>query len=296
MNEINIIKTIQNIVRQGYIGDDCAYLKDLGIVISQDSLIENIHFKQEWCTPFQLGYKAVTVNISDILASGARPEYITVALSLPNSINENFLSEFYKGAKNALNGAEIVGGDITGSKNDIAISIAAIGNAKERNISSRSYAKPDYVLITRGNYGSADAGLKELINNGCNNELIKAHLEPELDYKFSETLSTGIREQYAMMDTSDGLCDALFKIAEASNVKIIADFNKIPHLNGVTEKQILFGGEDYHLVAAVPEYAVSLFQNISVIGRIVPFDGVRVDISGRTFTEYSELNTFNHFE
>ena len=67
MKEQDFINIIKNQIGTKYIGDDCAYLKDFGIVISQDSLVEDIHFKLDWCSPFQLGYKSVTVNISDIL-------------------------------------------------------------------------------------------------------------------------------------------------------------------------------------------------------------------------------------
>lgn len=94
MKELDFINIIKQQIGSSYIGDDCAYLKELGIVISQDSLVENIHFKRVWATPFQLGYKSIAVNISDILASGAKPAYVTVALSLPNNIDGKFVEEF----------------------------------------------------------------------------------------------------------------------------------------------------------------------------------------------------------
>ena len=93
MKEQDFINIIKNQIGDEFLGDDCAYLKELGIVVSQDSLVEDVHFKREWCTPFQLGYKSVTVNISDILASGAKPAYVTIALSLPDDIDENFIKE-----------------------------------------------------------------------------------------------------------------------------------------------------------------------------------------------------------
>ena len=74
MNEKELIRIIKLNLNSEYIGDDCAYLKDLGIVVSQDSLIEDIHFRLDLITPFQLGYKSVMVNVSDICASGAEPK------------------------------------------------------------------------------------------------------------------------------------------------------------------------------------------------------------------------------
>lgn len=295
MNEYDILKMIKSIIGNKYIGDDCAYLKDLGIVITQDSLVEDIHFKRAWCTPYQLGYKSIAVNISDILASGAEPKYISIALSIPNCTDSHFIEQFFKGAKSALNGAEIVGGDITGSENKILISITAIGKTDNKNISSRANAKSGYVVITKGNYGSSSAGLKELENNGNNLELIKSHLEPCLDYEFSQIISKTIKEPYAMMDTSDGLCDALFKIAEASGVKITIDYNKIKHLQNIDREQVLFGGEDYNLVAVIPDKYSDIIKNADIIGKVENFDGVRLDISGQKFSKYCELNVYNHF-
>ena len=295
MNELNIINIIKNITSNEYIGDDCAYLKDLGIVITQDSLIEDIHFKKSWCTPYQLGYKSVIVNISDVIVSGAKPKYLTIALSLPNNLSDDFVRDFYIGANNALNGAKIVGGDITGATDKISISICAIGVDKNRNISSRKNAKSGYAVITKGLYGSSAAGLNELINNGNNKELILSHLEPSLEYDFTKKIAETVNEPYAMMDTSDGLADALFKIAEASNKKLVIDYSKIPHLPEVNKNFVLYGGEDYNPVAAVPEKYVKNIKNAVTIGYVTDYDGVRLDISGEIFTEYSQLNVFNHF-
>lgn len=295
MNETDILNIIHNQLGDEYIGDDCAYLKDIGIVISQDSLIEDIHFKTQWCTPFQLGYKSVVVNISDILASGAIPKYVTIALSLPNNIKSDYINEFYKGAKFALKDAKIVGGDITGSNDKIAISVTAIGITGNRNISSRSNAKDGYIVITKGFHGSSAAGLEQLKNKGSDEKLILAHLMPELEYDFSESISVNVMEPYAMMDTSDGLADALFKIAESSNVKIIADYNKIPHLGNVTKNQVYFGGEDYKLIAAIPSGYFNKIDGAVEIGSVVKYDGVRLDISGDKYSNYTKLDTYNHF-
>ena len=283
MKELDFIKIIKNQIGTEFIGDDCAYLKELGIVVSQDSLVENIHFKRDWCTPFLLGYKSVAVNISDILASGAKPAYITISMSLPNDIDGDFIEEFYKGAQSALHGAQIVGGDITGS-NSVFVSISAIGTTSGRRISSRSHAKPGYKIITRGVYGLSSAGLQELMNGGSNTDLIRAHLEPKLDEQFSSGISSRIKEDYAMMDTSDGLADALFKIAEASGVSIIA--NKIPGI---------FGAEDYHLVAAVPESFELNLDGVYEIGKVYQKQDFVLKICDKKYNNYDELNLYNHF-
>ena len=284
MKEHDFINIIKNKIGTKYIGDDCAFLQELGIVISQDSLLEDIHFKLDWCTPFQLGYKSVTVNISDILASGAKPKYITIALSLPSSTNNKFVEEFYEGAKSALRGAEIIGGDITGSKDKVFVSITAIGITKGRKISSRKNAKVGYQIITKGDFGKSSAGLKELIINGNSQELIKAHLEPQLEEIFAKEISTQIKADYAMMDTSDGLADALFQIANASNVTINAKY-----IDGI------FGAEDYKLVAAVPKDFLPNLSEYEIIGEVVEKQNYTLKIGDKEYKNYDELNLFNHF-
>ena len=166
MNENAVITRIKEILLSDYIGDDCALLEDLGIVITQDSLVENVHFDMEFTTPYKLGYKSMMVNISDIAASGAMPCYVTISLSISKKYNENFVDEFYNGCKSALDkyNVKIVGGDITRS-DKIYISVCAIGKTQNRKISSRSNAKIGHKIITTGVHGSSACGLKILSEN-----------------------------------------------------------------------------------------------------------------------------------
>ena len=282
MKELDFIKIIKSFSKNNYIGDDCAYLKELGIVLTQDNFVEDVHFRSSWATPFQIGYKATIVNISDILAAGAKPKYLMVGLSLPD-VSEDFINEFYKGVKAASCGAEIIGGDITGA-DKIFVSITAIGSAESRNISSRSNAKPGYVVIASGEHGLSSAGLVELQNGGSNSKLIKAHLEPVLDLKFSEIISTKLKSPYAMMDSSDGLADALFKIAESSSCTIKASL-----IEG------MFGAEDYKLVAAVPKTFLNNLKDYILVGEVFEFNGAFLEIGDKKYYNYDELNLFNHF-
>ena len=222
MKELDFIEIIKEQTKSSYIGDDCAYIEELGIVVTQDNFVENIHFRKDWATPYQIGYKAAAVNISDILASGAKPAYISIGLSLPNDTDEYFIKELYRGFQSGAYGAQIIGGDITGA-DKILISITAIGTIKGRKISSRANAKPGHVVITNNVHGKSARGLKELEQGIKKSENINAHLEPSLDLEFSETISTKIDVDYAMRDSSDGLADALFQIAKASGCSIVID-------------------------------------------------------------------------
>lgn len=268
MNEKELIRIIKSTLNSEYIGDDCAYLPDLGIVITQDSLVEDIHFKTDFITPFQLGYKTVMVNISDVCASGAEPKYLTLSLSLPKYINENFVKDFYEGAKIAAENVKIVGGDLTGS-DKIYISAAAIGSTKGRKISSRSNAKAGYKIIVSGEHGSSAYGLKLLLNGENSPEhFIKAHLTPVAQRELSRQIAENAQEDYAMMDTSDGLADALMQIAKASNTVLYIDTSKIPHAPCVDMNTVLYGGEDYQLVAAVPETLLKNLHGYTIIGEV----------------------------
>lgn len=299
MKEKEFIQDIKNILNSKYIGDDCAFLKDLGIVITQDSLVEDIHFSRQFATPYQLGYKSVMVNISDVCASGAKPEYLTISLSLPENITGEFVNEFYKGAKTAAQEVKIVGGDITGA-DKIYISVTAIGRTKGRNISSRANAKIGQKIIVSGMHGSSGAGLKELLSGKKEGKFITAHLMPEAQKDFSRMIAENIRGNYVMMDTSDGLMDALSTIAKESKVCLSVDFDKIPHdkdLEKFADWQdlLFFGGEDYQLVATVPE------ENTqgTVIGEVKQGAGVEVCYKDKKvlyMPEDVERKLFNHFK
>ena len=283
MKEQDFINIIKKQIGTEYIGDDCAFLKDLGIVVTQDSLVEDVHFKMNWCTPYQLGFKAVTVNISDVLASGAEPKYVTIALSLPSKTEKKFVEEFYKGAKSALRGAKIIGGDITGA-DKVYISIAAIGTTNGRKISSRSNAHVGDVVITKGEFGKSSLGLKELMTGGSDSELIRSHLEPQLEENFANEIATQINSEYAMMDTSDGLADALFQIASSSNVSIDSKF-----VEGI------FGAEDYKLVATVPREILKKLTEYKIIGKVVEKQDYILKVGNKKYYSYDELGLYNHF-
>ena len=288
---INIIKTI---TKSDFIGDDCAYLKNLGIVISQDNLVEDVHFSMKFTDAYKLGYKSAMVNISDITASGAEPAYMTVGLSLPDNIDVEFVKNFYKGVKNTALGIEIIGGDITGG-DKIFISITIIGKTKGRKISSRQNAKDGYKIIVSGPHGSSAAGLQQLYE-GNTNKFTEKHLMPKAKIEFSKYIAENIKSDYAMMDTSDGLMDALMQISRMSNVLLDVDFNKIPYDKDLEQFDnykdlILYGGEDYELVACVPEdfYVPNSFE----IGKIKKGTGVKID--GK-YIKNAEEKLFNHFK
>lgn len=314
MKELEFISIIrQSLTNSSHIGDDCAYLKELGIVITHDSLVEEVHFTRKFSTAYQIGYKSIMVNLSDIFASGGMPKYLTISLSLPKNTDEAFVREFYRACEDLSKefDFEVVGGDITGSEK-IFISVCAIGITANRNISSRKNAKADDLVIATGTHGSSEAGLWLLQNKiKAYPQIIKTHLEPKAQKRLSQEISTSIKGPYAMMDTSDGLMDAVYKIAKASDVKISINFDKIPYDKEVEEiakaankefkDWVLYGGEDFQIVACISPIELNKLNpnHYSIIGKVeekTENHFVEVDFNGQIQKITNLEKTYDHFK
>ena len=309
MREKDFIEVIKSVVGNKYIGDDCAYLKDLGITVTQDNLVEGVHFLREKISAYQLGWKSVAVNISDICASGAKPKYLTIGLSIPNDVDNEFIKNFYEGAKNmasSADGAKIVGGDITKS-DKITISVTAIGSTRGRKISSRSRAKVGQKIVIAGEHGTSAAGLRVLFGKDLpelsqveKDYLVNFHNMPKPQVEISAHLAT-LQEgsDYAMVDTSDGLADAVSQISKASEVLMEIDFDKIPVAPSVKkfenyEDLVLYGGEDYGIIATT-----DCVDGLHVIGEVKEGSGVKIirNFQAEIFTsEDIEEKIFQHFK
>ncbi len=312
---LNIIsKTLTN---SSFLGDDCAYLKEYNLAVSTDTLVQDVHFKYGAeagaISSLELGKKALLVNISDILASGAKPEYLTVSLS--GNLDKDFIEGFYKGADEICKeyDLKIIGGDLTGG-DKISVSVTIFGSTKGRNVSSRSGAKNDYIVLLAGEHGSSAVGLSVL--NTVNSDLflaketfkkafIKAHIEPKLFPEISKTVATKCKKEYAMMDTSDGLYDAIKKISESSNVGFRINYDKIPKKNCVLEdgtivpdfNTVLFGGEDFGLLICISREDFEAAKD-----ELVSFGAVKIGTTAadkKILIDNKEINEdlrFEHFK
>ena len=316
MKELDFLSIIKNTSNNnGIIGDDCAYLNDLGIFITQDTLVEDVHFSMHTTTPYLLGKKAVNVNLSDLAAALSKPEYISVSLSMPKTIKEDFVSELYRGINEVCNEYNIVltGGDITGS-DKVVISICALGKKIFNYITSRSFAKKGDYILTTGNYGSSGAGLYALSQFlYAPDNLITAHLSPKARIKEAMKAGSIIDCNIAAMDTSDGLIDALYKISEASAHTMELDLSKVPvstelihfsKVNNLDYKHFVkWGAEDYELILCVNENIYNKLDKntFTCIGRVLNKDTKPcVIIKDSENIEYIkkgtfETNSFNHF-
>ncbi len=153
-------------VRLG-IGDDCASLSiddHNQLLISVDLLIEDIHFRNAYFTPYQLGYRALAVNISDIAAMGGIPTQAVIGLAIPGEISIEFLEQFYSGMISMAKdyNIKIIGGDTVGSPGPFMISITILGIVENENLITRRGARPGDKIMVTGNLGTAMLGLEIL--------------------------------------------------------------------------------------------------------------------------------------
>lgn len=287
MNELDMLKIIHNkLSRTEFLGNDCAkiydYVSTLPLIVTHDTLIEDIHFSLSTTNPYELAIKAISVNVSDLRAALALPRYLSISLSMPETIPATFVEEFYDGIEFACKkyGCCVSGGDLTRSEK-IIISICAIGQQIRRIETGRQYAEDGDLVLLFGNVGYSDIGLKELQQNQNSNSIYtKAHLAPDVNtdiiYKFSELPLTSI----CAMDTSDGLADTIYKISKASNCSIEINGDNLPITNDFKEKceklnldykkVLLYGAEDFSLIVTLnPEYARILnIPDFSIIGKV----------------------------
>lgn len=310
MKEIDFLKTISETLQDNqYLGDDCAYLEDLDIYITQDTLVEDVHFSMNTISAYELGIKSVAVNLSDLASCAAQPQYLTISLSLPETTNITFIKDFYKGVNTICQQykTKVVGGDLTKSEK-ITISICAIGRKTSKYRAARQFAKQNDIIITTGPHGESAAGLKLLPEK---NPFTSKHLTPKPQIERGIELGQICTRNFAMMDTSDGLADALYKIANESSVKLTIDFSKIPFNPELKEyfstdykKLILWGGEDYELVACIKEtdynkldkakfFKIGEVTEKSSTGSVIIKDeNAQYEINKTVF----DKNSYKHFE
>ncbi len=303
MKELEYLSIInKELEDSSLLGDDCAFLSDLGIYVTQDTLVEDVHFKLSTATPYQIAQKSVHVNISDLAAAGAEPLYITISLSLPRYCDESFVKEFYKGVNFACSSLNIkvAGGDLTAS-DKVVVSVCAIGKKMSSVEVSRSFAKANDVVIVTGFHGDSAGGLRLLTQGGKKSQyLTDKHLLPVAQTEKSKEIinaaATAGVHKIAMMDTSDGLGDAVYKISKASGKMI-----KLEHIPVSKELMEMFpddymdlalwGGEDYELIACIDEKVYNLFDKTKFIkiGRVLDKP------LSKDFVEQFENKSFKHF-
>jgi thiamine-monophosphate kinase len=266
------------------IGDDAAVLASAvpRMLLCSDALVEGVHFDLAYTTPRELGHKAVAVTLSDIAAMNGTPLYLLVTIALPSTADESFISDFYAGAISLARHykTEIVGGDLTASKNGIFIDITAVGSCMRPIL--RSGARPGDLIAVSGQPGVSAAALRALKARGRENvssSLLQSHILPVPRFDLLPSLNQAIDLCTSMIDISDGLSSEMLHIAHASRVGVEIQTDLIPlHPEAVKEaggrhqaiELALSGGEDYELlITLAPQFEHSLPDDFTIIGRVV---------------------------
>ncbi len=258
----------QNVIKA--IGDDAAaFIPAPGqvILVTTDLLVERVHFLRDTTSGFNLGYKALSVNLSDIAAMGGIAREAFISIAVPENCLIEYLEDLYNGIKTlaAEFDVNLLGGDTTRSKADLIINVSVVGYAFEKEILYRNTAQHGDIICTTGFLGDSRAGLYLIMNDikADSNELkalLNAHVIPKQYLREGRflALQDGV---HAVIDVSDGLSSDIGHIAEESNVGIRLYSEKIPVSNNLEKFCARFdfdpveyafaGGEDYTLLCTI---------------------------------------------
>jgi thiamine-monophosphate kinase len=244
-----------------------------GLVVTQDLLVEGVHFRSEWTSWRDLGYKAAAVNLSDLAAMAAEPVGLLVGLAVPPETEDGAIVDLYEGIAEA--GVPVLGGDTTAA-GEFSVSVTAAGRSER--VPGRAGARPVDVLVVTGPVGGAAAGLYAL-EHGLEgfDALVERHRRPPFRLEEGRRLGPSA---HALIDLSDGILSDARRIAERSGCKLVIEVESVPReprLEEVAELPFWTMGEDYELLAALaPEDAAAL--GLPVVGRVEEGAGVEPDL------------------
>lgn len=284
------------------VGDDAAVIacsRGKYKLLSTDLLLEGINFDLVYFPLKHLGYKAVVIGCSDILAMNGTPEQITVSIGVSAKISVEDLRELYDGIRTACNelGIDLVGGDTSASVNGLVISVTAVGSVDAAKVVYRNGAKPNDLICITGDLGAAYMGLHLLEREKRAFEghsapqpefkgheyLLRRQLKPRARKDITEALAEAQIVPTSMIDLSDGLASDLLQICKRSRCGARIYLDRIPiaretyamaeelHIDPVVAA--LNGGDDHELLFTVPlamQESVARLGSIDIIGHITP--------------------------
>jgi thiamine-monophosphate kinase len=237
-----------------------------GLVVTQDALVEGVHFRLAWISWRDLGWRAAAVNLSDLAASGAEPIGLIVTFGAPGDTRLEDVLELYEGL--AETGVPVVGGDTTFAP-QLLLSVTALGRADR--VPGRAGAEPGDLLVVTGPLGGAGAAFRH-----------ESFVRPPLRLAEGRELAA---HAHAMLDISDGLAVDAGHLARRSRCRVVVELERVPQADGAELADLGFG-EDYELLAAVADPG-----RFRVIGRCEEGEGVELLLNGEPY----ELAGWEHF-
>lgn len=304
------------------IGDDCAMLTvpaEKTLAVTTDTMVENSHFYPN-IAPYDLGYKAVATNLSDLAALGAEPAWISLALTLPQA-DETWLAEFSRGMFELLNVHQVrlIGGDTTGGS-VVSVTITAHGFVEKSTALCRHQAQEGDEIYVSGTLGDGLAGFRLLSDlfHGRKSAvdfdeefLIRRNLHPTPRIQLGRVLARR-RISRCAVDLSDGLTGDLGHILQRSRLSAVLDLEALPCSDALinrygrekAEQLALQGGEDYELCFTVSpdkktllaQYSHEFGVPVTCVGRMVSANDekpIRFRRQGKNVE--LQISSFEHF-
>ena len=309
------------------ISDDAAVYRiddERVYLITTDALIAAVHSDRLFMPMEYLGFKALSINVSDVLAMNALPRYATVALSLPANVSVEMVEALYRGLHQAATAYHltIVGGDTTAARL-LTLTVTVIGEARQADVVYRSGAQVGDVLGVTGDLGAAYAGLKVMLDQrrAMQDEgtayqpnlepfqyVIQRQLAPLARLEIIEDWATRGIHPHALIDISDGLASEVHHLCKQSECGALIHAEALPiapETHAVAdlfaddaETYALFGGEDYELLFALPESELEKLdpESFVVVGHVMDAsEGVCVQtLEGELIP--LEFSGYQHFD
>ena len=235
------------------IGDDGAVITSLGeraLVASTDASVENVHFRKEWLSPLEIGYRAAAAALSDLAAMGAKPLGMLVAMALPETWRES-IDALTDGIGEAAQACEapILGGDMTRSE-ELNMTFTVLGTA--RDVLFRTGARPGDSVYVTGSIGGSGAALAAFKQGLTPKEAYRSRFARPTP-RIREGIWLGEQGASAAIDISDGMAADTLHVACASRVAITIEAERIPVAAGVSPQEALASGEEYELIITSPQ-------------------------------------------
>lgn len=263
------------------VGDDAAVIEareGQQVLMSTELMMEGIHFDLVYVPLKYLGFKAVTIGVSDIIAMGGTPEQIMISLGISARFRVEDMEDLMSGVREActLYGVDLVGGDTTSSLTGLAISVTAVGQVLAGEVLRRDGARPNDLICVSGNLGAAYMGLQLLAREkdaytGAEDfeprfegreYILERQMKPIARLDILRSMqSAGVRPS-ALIDVSDGLASDLLQLCKSSGVGCRVYEQRLPidHETAAMSEEFglspttaaMNGGEDYELLFTVP--------------------------------------------
>ena len=252
------------------IGDDCAVLRPADghdLLVTTDTQEEGVHFRRDWSTPEDIGWRCLAVNVSDIAAMGGVPLGAVVALSLSETLSVAFVEAMYDGLNDMASAYDcpIIGGNISKSAERLSVTITVLGSAPRGGAVYRASARAGDGIWVTGDLGGAKAGLEALIHPqavaGLSTDAVLSRYRRPLP-RLREALFLRQHGAHSLIDLSDGMSSDLAHVCDASGVGAQLHADRIP-ISDETRKvadalgldaltMALHGGEDFELCLTAP--------------------------------------------